>query len=139
MIPEWPEDLPCPSRVGYSLSFGDGRIKKEAEGGPPGYRRRYSLTPKTATMTVVMTRDQYALFEAFFDETLKAGSLPFTMVDVLKDGVPALDEFDVPILDGEGNPVLIAATNLCLFGDGLPQVVAMSRRVKVTFSLVQMP
>lgn len=140
MTAAWPPDLPCPSRIGYQLAYGEGRLRKDSERGPPGYRRRFSSVPKSATMTIVLTRAQYATFENFFDVTLKGGSLPFTMVDVLKDGAPLLDEFGDPVLDAvTGLPVLEAVTNICLFGDDLPKVTGSSRRITVTFTLIQMP
>ncbi|MDB5574981.1 MAG: hypothetical protein JWR80_157 [Bradyrhizobium sp.] len=135
----WPEGLPCPSRLGYSLTFGDGRIGTANETGPPRSRLRFSNMADVASMSIAATQDQYQLFKNFYKTTVKGGTLPFWMADRLQDGNRILDSDGNPILDGYGKPLLTTAYNLYKFGDPAPQVTSSTLIYKISFTLLEMP
>lgn len=134
----WPEDLPRPSRVGYQVAFGEGRLRRAGEG-PPGYKRKFSRMPTGDSVTMTLGRSQYLIFKTFYDDTVKGGSLLFWMPDPMLDGTAALDAEDEPLLDANGQPVIVSRKTLCLFGEPPPQVVSSQSRMSVTFTLVRMP
>lgn len=41
-IPLWPATLPKPERQTFQKTWTEGRLKRQSEAGPPGYRRRFS-------------------------------------------------------------------------------------------------
>lgn len=80
MSAAWPEGLPCPQRdrqrtpVTNVVAFG-------TEVGPPKLRRRSTARTKRETFSVVVSKAQAAIFEAFFEGDLKDGTLPFAWTD----------------------------------------------------------
>lgn len=139
MNAQWPDGLPCPVWAGYGVSPADTRISKSAEAGPPGYRRRASKVAKAVAATVHLDANQFCQFELFYEETLKAGSLPFWMRDKLRDGQPILLSSGAPMLDSSGAPILMTAIDLCIFGDDRYSVTGSPRYRQVTMSLVKLP
>lgn len=139
-LPAWPSDLPKPMRPSWSAQTQDGRQKRAAETGPPGYRRRYSSTAKMVALEIDVTRAGKAVFDTFFGETIAQGTLPFTMPDPTTDGWAWLNSDGEPILDGAGNPILLAATWVCLMGDQMPvETISGGVRFRIGFTVSVMP
>jgi hypothetical protein len=136
----WPDGVPCPNWRDYAISFGDGRTMTQIEAGPPRMRRRFSSMPDSATLSITMTRDQYAMFRFFFFTTLKSGSLPFWLRDPILDGTIMLDENGEVVLDEEDQPVNVEAQDICMFGADPPGVRMLSPElVSVTMTIFRMP
>ncbi|TMV09816.1 hypothetical protein FGK63_01730 [Ruegeria sediminis] len=119
-VPVWPSELPRPTRPGWQGQYSDPRLKKSGDAGPPGYRRRWSSVARAVQLTVQLSRSQKATFDTFFEYDTRMGVLPFWMPDPTTDGWPMLTEIGTPVLDGAGNPVLLSAQWLCLFGSEMP-------------------
>jgi hypothetical protein len=135
----WPTDLPRPMRDGYRSQWDDPRLRKKAEGGPPGYRRRWSSQARTVRLTIDVSRAQKAVFDQFFEQLVSQGALPFRMPDPTTDGWPMLAGDGTPMLDGTGNPLLLSAIWLCLFGDTTPVDTIKSVRFRVVFTVSVLP
>lgn len=114
-------------------------MKRRAELGPPGYRRRFSSVAKLVTLSIVIGRDKKAIFDQFFDERTAGGTLPFYMPDPTTDGWPLLSSDGLPLLTGSGVPLLLASRWLCLFGDTLPTETILGVQFRMSFSVVVMP
>lgn len=139
MIAVWPSDLPRPSREDFQKTWADPRIKKRADAGPSGYRRRFSSVPKLVSMSIEVNRAGKDLFEQFFEETTSFGSLPFEMPDPTTQGWALTTNDGVPILDDNGRPVLRSGTWLCLFGDQMPVETIRGTQFRFSFSVLVMP
>ncbi len=137
--PRWPASLPLPLRDGFNLAFGDGRSMTQPDAGTPRIRRRFSKAAKMIAMTVILTRGQLAVFETFFDETLKSGSLAFIMADPTTNGWPISDEAGNPLTDEAGNPLTMVADWLCVFGQALPSIAIAGVEFRVSFQIMVMP
>ncbi|MGR3273382.1 hypothetical protein DU478_17430 [Thalassococcus profundi] len=135
---DWPATLPRPLRSGYQGQLVDPRLAKNAEVGPPGYRRRYSSVPRTVAMSVVVSRSQKAEFEQFHVETLRHGTLPFWMPDPTTDGWALLTDTGAPLLTSAGAPVSLAARWLCLFGTP-PSETLRGQSFTLSFNISVMP
>lgn len=140
MIPEWPETLRKFTRDGWQRSPQDSRRKIQPDAGPPRYRRRYSLAPQMVGLTLIVNRNEKAIFETFYHETCAEGSLNFRMPDPASDGWPLLNSDGTRLLTGAGEPLLVAARRLCAWGDQVP-VQAMDGDVDfaIQFSVVVLP
>lgn len=138
-VPHWPADLPRPRRAGYQAQTIDPRLKRKAETGPPSYRRRWSATVRTVTLTLKVSRAQKAVFDRFIDEVIEQGSTPFYMPDPTTDGWPVLADGGAPLLTGTGAPLLMAARWLCLLGDDMPRETIQGTRFLITLTVLVMP
>ncbi|MGZ9811290.1 hypothetical protein ACXN5S_12580 [Pseudoroseicyclus sp. H15] len=138
-VPSWPSELPRPLRDGYDLRSDDPRLRRPADTGPPGYRRRFSAAALQSRMTIDVSRRELHLFDLFWRDTCLFGSQPFTMPDPATDGWPLLTDDGQMILAGDGRPILLAATWLCLFGSETPVRSAVANQFKVAFSVSVMP
>lgn len=136
----FPPDLPRPNRDGWQVTRQDGRLRRSAEAGPPGYRRRSSGVVRAASLSIDMTRHQKAIFWTFFDTTTEGGALPFTMPDPTTDGWPMLDGDGAPLLDEDDTPLLLSATWTCLFGDAAPtESIVRPLLFRISFSVTVLP
>lgn len=139
MIPVWPSELPKPQRSGFQKQLQDPRLRRRAETGPPGYKRRFSSVGEFVSLSIKVTRDQLAVFEKFHNEETALGALPFIMPDPLTDGWPLLAPGGEPLLGPDDEPLLIAAHWLCLFGETMPAVSKPGLQFVVTFPVTVMP
>ena len=79
MTINWPGSLAqCPV-IGWSEQKLPNVASFTPEIGPPIRRRRGSAAGRVLSATFHMTRDQAAIFDAFFEEALYDGALPFQM------------------------------------------------------------
>lgn len=139
-LPAWPTDLPRPLRTSWGSALQDPRLRRAAETGPPGYRRRYSSVARIVGMEIDVSRAEKAVFDRFFEDTLKLGSLPFTMPDPVTDGWALLDTDGNPLLDGNGAPILLGAIWVCLFGAEMPtESIPGGTRFRIAFTVAVMP
>lgn len=138
-VPHWPSYLPKPNREGFGRAPQDGRRRRRAEAGPPGYAKRFSATARLVNLTISTDRQGKAVFEKFFDEDTEEGSLPFWMPDPTTDGWPLLTSDGVPLLIAGGVPLLLSAQWLCLFGDQLWSEQVIGVRFQISFQVAVMP
>lgn len=134
----WPTSLPRPERNTWQSQPQDARLKRQSDAGPPGFRRRFSQAAKTVTLSVLLSRNQKAVFDRFFEADTRGGSLLFWMPDPTTDGWPMLTADGVPVLNGAGQPVLLSARWLCLF-DAMPAEAIVGIEFRKSFSVVVMP
>lgn len=74
----WPVTLPqTPKRQGFSRGPLPGVAIFEPEAGPAKRRRRHTADGKTQPVVFEVTGAQATIFEAFFDDDLGGGTLPF--------------------------------------------------------------
>lgn len=114
-------------------------MPKSASNGPPGYRRRYSSAARQVGLTISVYRWQKAVFDQFFEETTRFGSLPFSMPDPVTDGWPALSTDGMPLLTTGGQPILLARQWICLFGQDMPSDTIRGVKFQISFSVSVMP
>ncbi|HBU15721.1 MAG: hypothetical protein A2092_13465 [Rhodobacteraceae bacterium GWE1_64_9] len=134
----WPTSLPRPERNSWQRQPQDSRLKRQTDAGPPGWRRRFSSAAQMVSLSVMLTRNQKAIFDRFFGDITRGGSLLFWMPDPTTDGWPMLDNAGNPLLSG-GVPLLLSARWLVSFGDQLPQESIQGTEFRKAFSVVVMP
>ncbi len=139
IILDWPTDLPHPERSSWQMQPQDARRKRQASVGPPSYRRRFSRVPKLVTLSVVLSRNEKAIFDNFYHDECAEGSLLFHMPDPTTDGWPLLTSDGQPMLMSDGTPLLLSAIWLCAWGDQTPAETIQGIEFRKTFSVVVMP
>lgn len=139
-LPIWPAGLSNFERSGWQSQPQDGRRKRQVDGGPPGYRRRFSRVARLVGLSLIVTHDQRELFWAFHDDACAAGSLLFRMPDPSNNGWALLASDGAPLLTGAGVPLLLARTWTCAWGDQVPaEVMTEQVRFRISFSVAVMP
>lgn len=138
-VPVWPAELPRPNRSGFSRSKGETRRITKPDQGPPRTRRARSKNADTIQMTITVSRDGLAVFDAFFEDVLGGGSLPFLMADPETDDWPLLGADGVALTDETGQPLLVASTWVCMFGEQLPVSAPAGVEWQVSFGISVMP
>jgi len=139
MIPVWPAELPKPQRSGFQKQLQDPRVRKRAETGTPGYKRRFSSVGELVSLSIKISREELAIFEKFHREETQFGALPFLMPDPVTDGWPLLAPDGNALLTPDDEPLLIAAHWLVLFGDNMPVTSKPGLQFVVTFPVTVMP
>lgn len=134
----WPTELPRPTQQGYQATTAETRRRRLA-GGPLGFSRRFSSGPRIVNLTIECTRALKAIFDAFFEQTTKGGSLPFWMPDPTSDGTVLLDDQFAPVLDQADQPILMSARWLVLFGEELPIETNSGGRYVISFTVAVLP
>lgn len=109
--------------------------------GPPSPRLRFAASVDDIPFSISVARWQLGVFDKFFLETLKKGTLPFTAPAPLIDGFAILDEENEVLLDENDEPLLYGETVLVMFADqGLPRRVSVQADLyRVTFRLLRLP
>jgi hypothetical protein len=80
-MPAWPASLPqYVLQQGYNEQLSDNLVETQMDAGPGKTRRRFTATVKQFGVTLEMDATQAATFEAFYETTLKQGSIPFDWV-----------------------------------------------------------
>lgn len=138
-VPTWPSELPRPERSSWQRSRQDSRLKRNAETGAPGYRRRFSSAASHVGLSVLLDRNGKAKFDEFYDDTTKAGSQPFYMRDPTTDGWKLYAADGRPLLTADGRQILLSKRWLCLFGDDMPAETIVGMEFRMSFSVWVMP
>ncbi|WP_339696029.1 hypothetical protein [Celeribacter baekdonensis] len=139
-IQTWPESLPKPERSTWQRAHQDVRRKRTPEAGVPSYRPGLSKSYSTVTLSVVLDRNQKAIFDLFYHDDCRDGALMFWMPDPTTDGWPLLTSEGVPMLTSEGVPLLLSAQWLCLWGDALPvETIVGQVEFRMTFDVKVVP
>jgi hypothetical protein len=139
MTAVWPSALPAPLRADLSRSFIDTRVRKQADGGPPAYRRRYSLMPISYRLSVAVDQDGLQAFDRFYVVTLKNGILPFVMDQPELVGAVLRDESGRPVLDDAGRQIRLDIGSVFAMGDGMPITVPWGTGFKISFDAILLP
>lgn len=75
----WPTTLPQNLRVTDHDETPPATIlRTEMDAGPAKTRRRFSAMPRPFRGSLIMTREQLAIFDEFFNDTIEGGALAFT-------------------------------------------------------------
>ena len=142
-VPVWPAELPRPERDTWNAQRQDARLKRRSEAGPASYRRRFSFASTAVRLSVLLSRDEKAVFDNFFDITTKKGVTPFWMPDPTTDGWALKTSDGAPLLiaggPDDGKPLLLAARWLCVFGDQMPDETVVGGRFRMSFSVEVLP
>lgn len=139
-IPVWPAALDRFERPGWQVQPQDGRQRRGNEAGPPGYRRRFSSVAKGVSLSIVLTRDEKAIFDNFYEDDCAQGSREFWMPDPTTHGWPLLTEDGTPILVEEGVPLHLSERWLCSWGDPPPtEVIVGQVQFRKSFSVWVLP
>lgn len=140
-IPAYPSELPPPLRPDYQQTNGEGRAIFRNDAGPVSLRRRFAAVMDQIPFATNLERWQLGVFDNFYYETTKNGTLPFTIAEPLTDGFPMLDENLDYLLDENGDYLLFTETMLVIFGDqGLPTRKQIDgARYRVDFTLWKLP
>lgn len=138
--PHWPESLVQFERPGWQVQPQDTRRRRQTDAGPPAFRRRFSGAAKRVTLSLVMTRNEAAVFDRFYEEECRDGVSLFWMPDPSRNRWPLLANDGSPLYDVKGRPVLIAARWLCNWGDETPvETVYAGTDFRKSFSIWVMP
>lgn len=78
MTVAWPDFLPKPQRQAHAYSQADLLARSSMEGGPPRVRQKYSDGPRQFAIGLTLkSKQQWALFEAFYKFDLRNGAAEF--------------------------------------------------------------
>lgn len=139
MIQTWPVDLPRPERPSWQMTTQEARQKTQAELGPPRYRRRISKPARLVTMSLLLDRDQRAVFDQFFHVDCDEGTSLFYMPEPTTDGWDLLADDGSLLLDADDQPLLTGGVWLCAWGDQLPVETLLGVEFRKTFSIQVLP
>jgi len=139
MIAQWPTDLPLPERDTWQKRPQEARRKSQSDAGPPSYRRRFTSVPRLVSLSVLLNRDQRAVFEHFFQHDCAEGARLFRMPDPTTDGRDLLSSDGFDLLAGAGAQLLLGAIWLCAWGDALPAETLVGSEFRQSFDVVVMP
>lgn len=137
--PVWPESLPRPERSSWQANRQDGRLKRRSDAGPTSYRRRFSSTARPVSLSVLLSRDQKAIFENFYVEEIAEGAGLFWMPDPTTDAWPLLTDEGPSLLTDDGTPILLGEQWLVTMGDTLPSEAVIGVEFRISFSVEVMP
>lgn len=142
-VPVWPTELPRPECDTWNAQFQDARLKRRSDAGPASFRRRFSSASKSVRLSTVLTRDERAVFDNFFDRATGKGVTPFWMPDPTTDGWALKTGDGAPLLiaggPDDGKPLLLAAQWLCVFGEQMPVETVIGTRFRMSFSVEVLP
>lgn len=140
MTPVWPVDLNKFERDGWQVQLQESRRKRSPDAGPPGYRRRFSSVARLVGFSIVLSRNEKAIFDRFYEEDCNWGTNLFRMPDPTTDGWPALTSSGAPIILPDGRRMLLAKSWVCHWGDQPPlESVHGQTQFRKSFNVVVMP
>lgn len=137
-VPIWPKALPNPQRKTYKAQRAEGRLAKQS-GGPIGYRRRFSSMPTLVSLAIDVPRSLKAIFDEFYDVTTEGGTKTFWMPDAVTQDWPMLAQDGAYLQNSEGRVLLLAKTDLCIFGDQPPVETIQGNRFVINFAVQVLP
>lgn len=119
---DWPDTLPgYPDQSLFSETIRDPVVRTDMDAGPQKVRLRYTAVPELYQISMVLTREQRAIFIDFYKNTLNYG----------------VDEFDWyhPVnLDAFGNRIPCA----CRF-TGVYQITPQDNHFNLSISMEVVP
>lgn len=139
MIAVWPQELPRPERSSWQNQPQEARRRTQSDMGPPRYRRRFSGVPRLVNLSVMLDRDQRAIFDTFFEHECAQGSLRFWLPDPTTESWPLFASDGRPLLTHDGQPILMSGRWLCAWGEQLPTEAVIGIEFRKTFSIVVLP
>lgn len=86
----WPATLPQ-GPASWQEQPSSIVVRTNPDTGPAKTRRRYTKAKRTATMTFLVTIDQYKTLDSFFENDLQGGAIPMSFVHPWK--LAAMDMF----------------------------------------------
>ena len=128
-----------PDREGYQLQPQDARRKRLTDAGPPGYRRRFSARALNVQLRLLLTRNQRAVFDNFYDNDCQMGSRAFWMPDPTTEGWPIASSAGRPLLAAPGQPLVMSGRWLCQWGDQVPLETLVGLQFQMSFDLWVLP
>lgn len=138
--PVWPETLRRIERDSWQAQRQDARLRRQSDAGPQTYRRRFSSAARLVALSVIVTRDEKAIFDRFFEQDCQDGTSLFWMPDPTTDGWAALTTGGQRITMPDGTPILMSRRWLCSWGDALPvETVQGDVDFRKSFSVQVMP
>lgn len=138
--PVWPTaDLPLPDREGFQIRPQDPRRKRQSDAGPPGYRRRFSARAKFVQMKMLLTRNQRAIFDRFYDDDCEMGTRAFWMPDPTTERWPLASTSGQLLLASPGTLLVMSGRWLCHWGDEVPAETVVGTRFQKAFDLAVLP
>lgn len=79
---QWPKELPQIMRLeGLSGKLRTAVVRTDMDAGPQKTRRRYTVSQKDFSGSVVVTEAQRQILETWYEEILGNGALRFVMTD----------------------------------------------------------
>ena len=139
MIAVWPSELPRPERNSWQNQSQEARRMTQSDIGPPRYRRRFSGVPKLVTMTVMLDRNQRAIFDNFYKHDCAWGSHRFWMPDPTTEGWPLFTASGQQLFTHDGRPILMGGRWLCAWGDQPPAETVIGLEFRKSFPVVVLP
>ncbi|MBN8294739.1 hypothetical protein JI664_22405 [Rhodobacter sp. NTK016B] len=139
MTEVWPATLPRPERDTWQAQPQEARRKRQPDNGPPAYRRRFSSVARMVSLSVLLTRDEKAVFDHFYHSVCAEGAAQFYLPDPTTDGWELLSSDGETLLTRWDNPVRLSARWLCLWGDTPPAETLLGIEFRKSFSVVVMP
>jgi len=136
---EWPSELPLPERNTWQSRTQDPRQRRGNDAGPPAYRRKYSSAALEVSLSVILTRDERAIFDQFYLADTKHGTAVFTMPDPTTDGWALMGSDGSGLLTDDSAPILLSGEWLCQFGETVPAETITGIDFRKSFSILVMP
>jgi hypothetical protein len=105
MTISWPPTLPLPTVDGYGVQPGDAILRTDMEAGLARQRRRFTSVPSIIAVRWLMTRNQFAVFEAWYKLYAKEGAAFFDIdllggVGITTHNARFTQQFDARLLNG---------------------------------------
>lgn len=138
-LPSFPTELLRPLSDGWRKQRGESRRRAAGDQGPTRTRRGISKAADAVQVSFICDHDQMARFDRFYDEDTSEGALPFLITDFATDGDWLITADGEILTDDEDNPLTIASTLVCLFGEQLPATVPIGAHWQVSFILTVLP
>jgi len=101
----WPTTLPLPTVDGYGVQPGDAILRTDMEAGLARQRRRFTSVPSIISVRWLMTRNQFAVFEAWYKKYAKEGAEFFDIellggVGITTHNARFTQQFNATLLNG---------------------------------------
>ena len=138
-LPRFPTELLRPLSDGWRKQRGESRRRAAGDQGPTRTRRGISKAADAVQVSFILNHDEMARFDRFYDEDTAEGALPFLIPDFATDGDWLMTADGEILTDDEDNPLMIASTLVCQFGEQLPSTVPIGAHWQVSFILQMLP
>lgn len=135
----WPASLPQRAlQEGYSERTADSRLRREADRGPPKFRRGSSAAPMVVSLRFRLEVGQKQTLENFIRDDLKGGSLQFKIPGQVYDGTPLTNDAG-DFLTTTGGVIIARSQKWVVQFDSLPTYDRPGLLWVASFSLLVLP